>query len=483
MTRRLSHSRRATAATLASLLFLPDASVSAQILAAPFAAANALASSVASVAAQPASPLTLTVEQAIERALTNSHRVDEMTARGEAANAVIEQRHAVQLPRLNAQGGYTRTNHVDQFGIQLPNGQLRIIYPDIPDNYRSRVDAQWPLYTGGRLQALEQAARTDAGAATFDIQAVRSDLRAEVARTYWTLASQTQSIAVLDRSIAQTGEHLRDARNRLEAGLIPPNEVLSVEAQQARQQMLRIQANGAREVTEAALARLIGAAPGTAIVTADTIDLPATMTDGERAGANGTGASAGLEALIATARENRADRRALADRAVAATGRVTAAAAGRRPTIGVGGGFDYARPNPRIFPRVGEFKTSWDASINVDWPLFDGERVSAELAEASAAQRAAEARLAEFDSQLSLEIRQRLSELTSSRAAVSAAHAAIRAATEGHRVLRDRFNAGVATATDVLDAEIAILQAELDRTQAMATYRIAAAGLARATGR
>ena len=256
MTRRFSHSRRPaqraahtmsltaaalTAATLTALIVTPAVPAGAQHLAPQIVTANALASS---VAAQSTSPLTLTVEQAIERALTNSHRVDEMMARGEAASAVTEQRHAVQLPRVNAQGGYTRTNHVDQFGIQLPNGQLRIIYPDIPDNYRSRVDAQWPLYTGGRLQALEQAARTDAGAATFDIQAVRSDLRAEVARTYWTLASQTQSLRVLDRSIAQTGEHLRDARNRLEAGLIPPNEVLSVEAQQARQLMLRIQANG-----------------------------------------------------------------------------------------------------------------------------------------------------------------------------------------------------------------------------------------------
>ena len=145
-----------TAATLTALIVTPAVPAGAQHLAPQIVTANALASS---VAAQSTSPLTLTVEQAIERALTNSHRVDEMMARGEAASAVTEQRHAVQLPRVNAQGGYTRTNHVDQFGIQLPNGQLRIIYPDIPDNYRSRVDAQWPLYTGGRLQALEQAAR------------------------------------------------------------------------------------------------------------------------------------------------------------------------------------------------------------------------------------------------------------------------------------------------------------------------------------
>jgi outer membrane protein TolC len=105
------------------------------------------------------------------------------------------------------------------------------------------------------------------------------------------------------------------------------------------------------------------------------------------------------------------------------------------------------------------------------------------LAEASAALRAARARLAEFDSLLALEIRRRLSEATSSRAAIEAADAAIRAATEAHRVVGDRFNAGVATSTDVVDAQLMILQSGLERTQAAVALRIAEADLARALGR
>ena len=49
------------------------------------------------------------------------------------------------MPQVALLAGYTRTNHVDEFGI--PGG--RVIYPDIPDNIRSRVDLQWPIYTGG----------------------------------------------------------------------------------------------------------------------------------------------------------------------------------------------------------------------------------------------------------------------------------------------------------------------------------------------
>ena len=47
----------------------------------------------------------------------------------------------------------------------------------------------------------------------------------------------------------------------------------------------------------------------------------------------------------------------------------------------------------------------------------------------------------------------------------------------------ERFLAGVATSADVLDAQVALLQAELDRTQALAGGRIAEARVIRAVGR
>ena len=154
-----------------------------------------------------------------------------------------------------------------------------------------------------------------------------------------------------------------------------------------------------------------------------------------------------------------------------------------RIPVGVSGGFDYARPNPRIFPRQAAWRESWDASVSLNWPLFDGGRTRAEVAEAAATKRAAEERLADFDLALAVEVQQRASELESSRASISAADDAVRSASEARRVVGDRFGAGVATSTDVLDAQVALLQAELDRTQAVANARLAEARLARALGR
>src|SRR5215218_8136877 len=115
-----------------------------------------LTSATAVATAQPAdvTGVQLTLEEAIRRGVETSHRIDEAAARGDAAEAVAGGRHAATLPQVAGLTGYTRINHVEEFGILLPTNQSRIIYPDVPDNYRTRLDLQWPVYTGGRLEAL-----------------------------------------------------------------------------------------------------------------------------------------------------------------------------------------------------------------------------------------------------------------------------------------------------------------------------------------
>jgi outer membrane protein len=412
----------------------------------------------------------LTLDDAVARGLAASHRLAELTARVEGSAAAAQGRHAATMPQVSAQAGYTRTNHVDEFGIQLPNQPLRVIYPDIPDNGRLRLDLQWPIYTFGRLDALERAARAETEASGLDLAAARNDLKLEITRAFWAVVTATESVRVVDESFKRTDAYLEDMRNRFKVGLVPPNDVLSVEAQRSRQQMLLIQARNQREQALADLRRLIGAAPDSPVDVEAVFDLPA--------------ASVGeAGALADEARKARPDRQALETRVKGAGERTEAVAAGKKPLIAVGAGVDYARPNPRIFPRTSDWKESWDASVNFSWTFWDGGRVNADVAEARANQRAVRERLSEFDTQLDVEVRQRRLDLESARAAVAAAGDSVRAATEARRVVGDRFSNGVATSTDVLDAQVALLQAGLDRTQALASVRLAEARLNRALGR
>ena len=76
-----------------------------------------------------------------------------------------------------------------------------------------------------------------------------------------------------------------------------------------------------------------------------------------------------------------------------------------------------------------------------------------------------------------------MAELTAAVAAIEAAGVGVKAAAEARRVIAERFNAGVATNTEVLDAQTALLQADLDLTRARASAELANARLQRALGR
>jgi outer membrane protein len=416
-------------------------------------------------------PVPLTLEDAIARGLANSQRLAELDAREAAAAASEAGRRAAGLPTVSLLGGYMRTNHVDEFSVIQPGppARVQVVYPDIPDTYRARIDLQWPIYTGGRLGALERAARAEREASGADLEAARADLRLEITRAFWALVTARETEEVVAGALAGMDAHVNDLRSRLEQGLIPPNDLLSADAQRSRQRVLAVEAANTRRVVEADLRRLMGeehAGPFEPAVRLDAPRLPAAPAD----------------ELIRQAREGRPEREALEARTAAARAREEAAAASRKPQVAMNGGYDYASPNPRFFPRSDRWEDSWDVGVNLSWTLWDGGRRAAERAEAAASTRAIESRMGEFDRSVAFEVRQRRLELESSHAAIAAADDGVRAATEALRVVRERFNAGVVTSTDVLDAEVARLQAALDRTRALAGARLAEARLRRAVG-
>ncbi len=426
--------------------------------------------------AQPA-PLRLTVADAVTRALETSHRLAEVQARREGADASIAVRQAASRPNATATAGYVRTNHIDAFGFDTPTG-FRPIYPDIPDNYTTRLSAQWPIYTAGRTAALERAADAEARALGADLDTARADLRFEVQRAYWAAVTATEAVRVLRASVGRAEAEVRDAQQRLDVGLVPPSDVLTFEAQQAREQLQLIEAENQRESALIDLRRLVGAAPDQPIDLADALD-----TAGAFAGLPPSSSLTASGALVGEALASRPERQALTFRIGGAQARVHAAAAGRKPTVALGGGVDFANPNPRIFPREKAWQTSWDLGVNLTWNVFDSGRTKAETREAQAAVRAAEARLEDLDEVVAADVRQRLLDLRSATASVTAAEAGVKAAAEARRVLGDRLAVGVAAATDVLVAQDRLLTAELARTRALANVRLAEARLQRVLGR
>ena len=416
-------------------------------------------------------PLRITLADAIARGLENSHRIAELKAREEGAQATAQLANLARKPIVGANVGYSRTNHVPEFAFVQPSGNRLVVYPDIPDNFISRVSFQWPIFTSGRTDALERAAAAEATAIGSDIEAARADLRLEITRAYWAAVTAGETERVLEEASARVVAQVKDAQQRFAVGLIPPNEVTSLEAQRSRERAQLIEATNLHEAALVELGRLIGAPLDTVIEPSDSIAQSAL-----------TPKQFNVDGLIGLALEERAEFKALAARLAGAEARQKAATAGNKPTINLGGGVDYANPNPRIFPRQGEWQESWDVGVTVNWNFFDFGRTKAQIAEAAAAVKATRARAAELESVVSADVRIRFLDWESARATVLATEDAIKSAAEARRVVADRFAAGVATSTDVIVTQVALLETELARTRALANVRLAEARLERSLG-
>jgi outer membrane protein len=417
----------------------------------------------------------LTVAEAIAGGLANSHRLAEARAREEGAKAAATTADLADKPTFTANAGYYRTNHVLAFGFPRPDGAFVVAFPDIPDNFNSRVSFQWPIYTAGRADALERAAMAEVRAAGADVETARADLRLEIVRAYWAAVTAREAERVLEESTARAESQVTDARNRFNVGLIPPNEVTTLEAQRSRERAQLIEASNIRESATIELRRLIGVPQETVLELTDRLEQEAQGAPGAQA--------ADVAAVVKQAIEARPERRALSFRVGGAEERQKAALATRKPTVAFAGGFDYARPNRKIFPVTKEWQESWDIGVNVTWNFYDFGRAKSQAAEAGAIATAARERIAEFDSVVSADVRQRLLDIESSRAMVRAASDAVGSAAEARRVVTDRFAAGVATSTDVLIVQVQLLESELARTRALAGVRLAEARLERALGR
>jgi outer membrane protein TolC len=331
-----------------------------------------------------------------------------------------------------------------------------------------------PLYTSGRVRSAVDAARADADASAADERTVRADVELEVATAYWTLVTTRARVAVVERALARSDRFVVDIGARVDAGVLPPNDRLTAQAQRARQRVQLIQAQNETALAEAALARLIGALPGESLEPTTPVSVSTPRAD--------AAAMRDATTVAAEVTQGRSERQAITFRVQALREAAQALSANTRPQISLVAAIEPSKPNARFVPRVNEWNTSWDLGVNVTWTLWDNGRSRADRAVMQSQADALAARLADVDSAVALEIRQRQLDMSSTRAALSAVAEAVDAATEARRVVGERFAAGVIVGADVLDSDVALLEAELERTRLEASLRVSEARLVRALG-
>ena len=419
--------------------------------------------------------LSLSVDEAVALGVQNSKALHSSLMKVNYADAKASEVSASRLPSLKFQGAYTRFSEVPPFTFTLPIP----VAPGVPntftlsqsvvDNYSLRALLQQPLFTGFRMDASKDVADYNAEASGQDYVKDRSDLVYNVRNAYWSYYKAREFKKVIDENVEQIKAHLRDVENQMDQGMATKNDVLKVQVQLSDAQFRQIDAGNSVRLSMIGLSNTIGISLSTEITLLTEIKFqPKSYPE--------------PNALIARALENRPEMKSMEFRLKAGEAGVTAARSGWFPQIYLTGNYYYARPNSRIFPTLDAFKETWDLGVNVSLDIWNWGTTLHQTDQAQAQLAQSKDAAGQLQDAITLEITQTYLNLTQARERISVAHKTVEQAEENFRITGQRFKEGLALNTDMLDAEFALLQAKLNRTQALVDYQLAEARLEKAVG-
>lgn len=413
--------------------------------------------------------LTITVEQAIETGIQNSKMLHSSLMRAKSAEAKVKEANALRLPSLKLNARYTRLSEVDPFIISTPFGSFPIA-PGIFDSYGAQVSLLQPLFTGFRLVGNIEMNEKLSDATNEEYNKDKSELIFNIKNAYWSLFKATQFKKVLDETVDQVKAHLEDAKNLEKAGMMTNNDILKLEVQLSNVMYQQIEAENVVKLAMVSLSSIIGIPLNTHIVIASAVRLTEFNLDD-------------IEKLIADAAQNRSEIKAADARVKASEAGVTLAKSSWYPQISLYGNYYYSKPNQRIMPTRNQFDATWDAGVNLSMNVWDWMTTAhqTDQAEANAAQ--AKDGLGMIKDGITLEVTQNYLNMKQAYKKIKLAELTVQQAEENMRVTSGKFKNGLATSSDVIDAETALITAKTNLSTATVDCELAKARLDKSIGK
>lgn len=400
----------------------------------------------------------LTLSEAAARALENNPDLVAHAPGQQAARAEFKAAKAGYLPRLDFEQSYLAGNNpvfvfstlLSQRRFTAANFALpELNNPSAIDNLQTRATVQQTIWDFGRTRSMREQARLGIDIADQTYQDhVRGAMLAVFESYYFTsLARDTLETARIALRSAEALE--QQAKTRVDSGLAVEADLLRSRVHLSAAKQQEIQAQGELERARARLNRLMGygldrAAGETAPLAIRELVLPSEETLIEEQKRH----RPDYENLLAQLQREQAVVRSLEKEFLPViTGYTTWEA--DNPSLNIYGG------------------SNWAAGITLRWNLFSGGSDRARLEAARHRLEQKRRQLSAIESAMALELRDALIQYRAAQQQVEAARAAAAQSDEGLRILRNRYDAGLATMTDLLSAETARSSARTSLSQAV----------------
>jgi outer membrane protein TolC len=414
----------------------------------------------------------LTLRQAMARARVGAHEVRAAAARSEAGGARLREARSHRKPKVRLQEIWTRTDSpAEAFGLVLNQERFSLAEfstgnPNDPksiENALTRIEVELPIYTGGELSGRIRQAELATAASRQSAVWIEDQAAWATAEAYVRLTQIQENRALLDVMLDTIDAHVELARAYVEQGLLVRSELLRAEVERARINDLVTEARGLEHVAEANLAYQLGA-PEAQGWTLEPLPDPEPLVEP-------------LEEWLATA-EGRFDLAAARSQLEAGELEESVRRSLRLPRIGLLARHDRFDDSP--FGASGDSNTIM-AVASID--LFSGGRHRAAVESARFEAGAARLDVERFREGVRLEVRQAYVRAVTARERQVTAAAALVAAREAERIIRERFENGIAKTLDVLDALSAHHEAETRESVARGESHLALLRLAVLSGR
>ncbi len=356
------------------------------------------------------------------------------------------------------------------------------------------VNAQLPIYTGGRVKSSKRVAQANARSQAALTLQTEQDLVTNAANTYLEVLRREQLLAVAESNLDVSRERRRVSVVRFEGGAVARVDVLRADSDFIDALQRRIQAVSDVALSKASLNVLMARQPEVPFQAVSSEDFAPGAVFGAIPGVDEAGSTPGLKApydnppgLPPIARNSGEELRALADSArpslassreqiEAAEGNVGIAKSQKKPQLGLDLGALIR--NPITF--AGRFALSLAGSLAQN--LFDSGRARSQIREARALVDQSKDNLQTQRLQVANQIEQSLLNLDASQNRLLISQAAAVTAAGALRAAQTGYAAGTLTQVDVSDAQSALLLAQTNAVNARFSLAAARVNLASAVG-
>lgn len=380
------------------------------------------------------------------------------------------------LPVLRVEAGYVRTTDpIGVFGSTLRQRTIapanfdpqRLNHPDAIGNYQGGIVLEQPIFNADAW-AGRRAALHAVGATRASEEWTRLSIRVDVVRAYYGAVLAAERAATLQAAVRAAHAHAAQAEAMVRQGLVTRSDALlaavragDVDAQlaeaeggapTARRQLAVLLGQDGREPSPElnAPTRLPSSDRIRAVIAADTLDATAAVRADVRA------ASGGLDAA-------RAD--------------LLRARSTYLPRLNSFARYDW---NSATHPYGGD--RNWTVGVMASWSPFAGAGELADLRTTVSRAAAAQAQAAAAQANARLEMELTRTALSVALVRLTIAERAVAQSVEAHRIVGRKYEGGLATVMELLDAQAVETQSQLSLSQTRWTAIVAAAERRRALG-